>query len=178
MIASPGSCSTRGIVGGAVLCLAVALGLGSLGCSDGPRSRSLPQPRTTPAYLPAAARAPKAAPLSEPHPVAPRPYAGKAPASVPTFQSPPPLVPKAGSGGYYDPSYRPAVGEHYVEGYFRRDGTYVRGHYRTNPDGSFWNNWSSQGNVNPQTGKVGSKRPPAIPAGGTSKSFQPYRRAR
>lgn len=66
----------------------------------------------------------------------------------------------ADSGRYYDYDYRPAVGEHYVSGYHRRDGTYVRGHYRTNPDDSFWNNWSSQGNVNPHTGRVGNKRPP------------------
>jgi hypothetical protein len=63
------------------------------------------------------------------------------------------------SGPYYDYTYRPAVGYHYIQGYYRRDGTYVRGHNRTNPDGNFWNNWSSRGNVNPYTGKVGSRRP-------------------
>jgi hypothetical protein len=60
---------------------------------------------------------------------------------------------------YYDPTFRPAVGEHYVNGYYRSNGTYVSGHYRTNPDKSFWNNYSSRGNVNPHTGKVGTKRP-------------------
>jgi len=30
------------------------------------------------------------------------------------------------------------------------------GHYA---DGSFWNNWSSKGNVNPYTGKKGYKTP-------------------
>jgi hypothetical protein len=38
---------------------------------------------------------------------------------------------------YYDYYYRPVVGEQYVRGYYRRDGTYVSGHYRTNPDDSF-----------------------------------------
>jgi hypothetical protein len=40
----------------------------------------------------------------------------------------------------------------YVNGYYRWDGTYVRPHYRTRPDGNFWNNWSSYGNINPYTG--------------------------
>src|SRR5438128_1003997 len=62
-------------------------------------------------------------------------------------------------GNYYDYNYRPPVGEHYVPGYNRRDGTYVGAHYQTNADGSFWNNWSSYGNVNPHTGKVGTKLP-------------------
>lgn len=29
----------------------------------------------------------------------------------------------------------------YVNGYYRRDGTYVRPHYRSNPDGIKWNNY-------------------------------------
>jgi hypothetical protein len=62
-------------------------------------------------------------------------------------------------GLYYDYNYRPPVGEHYVQGHIRRDGTYVQGHYQTNPDNSFWNNWSSKGNVNPHTGKVGTRLP-------------------
>lgn len=45
-----------------------------------------------------------------------------------------------------------------VRGYFRKDGTYVAGHKRTAPDGNFNNNWSTQGNVNPYTGEVGTKR--------------------
>lgn len=45
-----------------------------------------------------------------------------------------------------------------VRGYFRKDGTYVAGHKRTAPDGDFNNNWSTQGNVNPYTGEVGTKR--------------------
>jgi endonuclease YncB( thermonuclease family) len=45
-----------------------------------------------------------------------------------------------------------------VRGYFRKDGTYVAGYRRTAPDNNFSNNFSSQGNVNPFTGKVGTKR--------------------
>jgi hypothetical protein len=44
-----------------------------------------------------------------------------------------------------------------VKGYFRKDGTYVEPHYRTAPDKSTLNNWSTEGNVNPYTGEVGTK---------------------
>ena len=44
-----------------------------------------------------------------------------------------------------------------VKGYTRKDGTYVNPHYRSNPDGNFYNNWSTVGNVNPYTGKIGTK---------------------
>ncbi len=45
----------------------------------------------------------------------------------------------------------------YVQGYTRSDGTYVQGHYRSAPDSSHNNNWSTEGNVNPYTGKEGTK---------------------
>jgi hypothetical protein len=60
---------------------------------------------------------------------------------------------------YYDYNYRPPVGEHYVHSYTRRDGTFVSGHHRTNRDDSFWNNYSSYGNINPHTGRTGYKLP-------------------
>lgn len=41
-----------------------------------------------------------------------------------------------------------------VRGYYRKDGTYVQPHYRSNPDGNPYNNWSYPGNVNPYTGAV------------------------
>ena len=44
----------------------------------------------------------------------------------------------------------------WVDGYFRSDGTYVQGHYRSSPDSSVTNNWSYSGNTNPYTGEVGS----------------------
>ncbi len=52
-----------------------------------------------------------------------------------------------------------ALADQYVRGYFRRDGTWVQPHYRSSPDGYFWNNYSAWGNVNPYTGKRGYKRP-------------------
>ena len=39
----------------------------------------------------------------------------------------------------------------YVSGYTRSDGTQVRGHYRSAPDHSYANNWSTKGNTNPYT---------------------------
>jgi hypothetical protein len=44
----------------------------------------------------------------------------------------------------------------YVQGYTRTNGTYVQGHYRTAPDATITNNWSTVGNVNPYTGKPGT----------------------
>lgn len=43
----------------------------------------------------------------------------------------------------------------YVKGYFKSNGTYVMPHYRTSPDHSLFNNWSTKGNFNPYTGKDG-----------------------
>ncbi|AOQ23820.1 hypothetical protein MTAT_14050 [Moorella thermoacetica] len=47
----------------------------------------------------------------------------------------------------------------YVHGYFRSNDTYVQPHFRSDPDGFFWNNWSSYGNINPYTGEEGRKWP-------------------
>ena len=41
-----------------------------------------------------------------------------------------------------------------VKGYYRKNGTYVQPHYRSNPDGNPYNNYSFPGNTNPYTGKV------------------------
>ena len=41
----------------------------------------------------------------------------------------------------------------WVRGYFRKDGTYVRPHLRSSPDGNPFNNYSFPGNLNPNTGK-------------------------
>ena len=41
-----------------------------------------------------------------------------------------------------------------VRGYYRKDGTYVRPHVRTYPDGNPYNNYSFPGNYNPNTGEI------------------------
>lgn len=47
----------------------------------------------------------------------------------------------------------------YVQGYVRKDGTYVQPHYRTAPDRNPYNNYSTQGNTNPYTGQSGTRNP-------------------
>lgn len=55
-----------------------------------------------------------------------------------------------------------------VRGYVRKDGTYVMPHRRSAPDGRFWNNWSTSGNINPYTGKYGTKNYPSTSYGSGS----------
>lgn len=45
----------------------------------------------------------------------------------------------------------------HVHGYTRKDGTYVAPHDRTAPNHTKNDNWSTKGNVNPETGKPGTK---------------------
>lgn len=47
----------------------------------------------------------------------------------------------------------------YVKPHVNRDGTYVEGHYRSTPNGNPYDNYSSQGNVNPYTGQAGTINP-------------------
>jgi|GEM_PF-4823572 len=46
----------------------------------------------------------------------------------------------------------------YVNGYFKNNGTYVQGYYRTTPDNTKDNNYSHKGNINPFTGEKGYKQ--------------------
>lgn len=52
-----------------------------------------------------------------------------------------------------------AFADEYVRGYYRKDGTYVQPHHRTTPDSNPYNNYSTQGNVNPYTGQAGTVNP-------------------
>lgn len=52
----------------------------------------------------------------------------------------------------------PALADQFVNGYTRRDGTYVQPHYRSSPNGYSQDNYSYQGNTNPYTGKRGHDR--------------------
>lgn len=56
-----------------------------------------------------------------------------------------------------------AQSSHYVRPHVTRNGTYVEGHYQTNPDSSRLNNWSTQGNINPYTGRTGTVNPYSTP---------------
>ncbi len=52
-----------------------------------------------------------------------------------------------------------AIADQYIQGYYRRDGTYVQPHYRSDPDSNPRNNFSYPGNVNPYTGQVAPGNP-------------------
>lgn len=47
-----------------------------------------------------------------------------------------------------------------VRGYYKpRTGSYVQPHYKTSPNKSRFDNWSTKWNYNPYTGKKGTKDP-------------------
>ena len=48
----------------------------------------------------------------------------------------------------------------YVSGYFRSNGTYVAPHYRSSANSNFYDNYSTKPNVNPYTGKTGTRVTP------------------
>jgi hypothetical protein len=54
-------------------------------------------------------------------------------------------------------SSRTSPSEHLVSGYTRKNGTHVAAHYQTNPNSTKTDNYSTKGNVNPHTGKAGTK---------------------
>lgn len=54
-------------------------------------------------------------------------------------------------------SCTPAFADQFVNGYIRKDGTYVQPHYRSDPNNSTWDNYSTEGNINPYNGKVGTR---------------------
>lgn len=67
-------------------------------------------------------------------------------------------------GGSSSRSYSTSSGtgssssSHSVRGYTKRNGTYVAPYRKSNPDRTQRNNYSTKGNVNPYTGKGGTKR--------------------
>lgn len=60
------------------------------------------------------------------------------------------------------------AGDTFVHGYMRQNGTYVQPYMRTAPDNSLFNNYSTQGNINPYTGQMGTVNPyaPSESSGG------------
>jgi len=75
-------------------------------------------------------------------------------------------IAKGGSGGsHYSPPAphsSPSAGHvnsqnHSIQGYVKKDGTYVAPSHATNPNGTTKDNYTHQGNVNPYTGAVGTK---------------------
>lgn len=43
----------------------------------------------------------------------------------------------------------------FVGGYYRKNGTFVKGYHKSKPDSHSHNNWNFLGNDNPYTGKKG-----------------------
>lgn len=48
---------------------------------------------------------------------------------------------------------------HGVKGHVTKNGTYVAPHQKTNPNNTQRDNWTSKPNINPTTGKAGTKEP-------------------
>ena len=64
------------------------------------------------------------------------------------------------SGGTHSSgTHSSGSGSHSIKGYVKKDGTYVAPSHATNPNKSKSDNWSTKGNVNPHTGKDGTKDP-------------------
>jgi len=68
-----------------------------------------------------------------------------------------------------------AYATQYVSGYYRSNGTYVQPYYRSNPDGYFYNNYSTYANINPYTGTLGTKRYPSYSSGYTRSYYSSKR---
>lgn len=50
-----------------------------------------------------------------------------------------------------------SIADTYVRGYYKSNGTYVQPHYRSSPNSTKSDNFSTRGNVNPYTGRMGTK---------------------
>ncbi len=57
-----------------------------------------------------------------------------------------------------------AFADTHVNGYYRQNGTYVEPHYRSSPNNTVLDNYSTKGNVNPYTGQAGTVDPYKIDA--------------
>ncbi len=64
------------------------------------------------------------------------------------------------SSGGRSSSHSSNPGAHHVSAYVTKRGTYVKEHRETNADNHFGNNWSTKGNVNPDTDKAGTRVTP------------------
>lgn len=53
----------------------------------------------------------------------------------------------------------PSQGDHKVRPYVKKSGTFVAGHYQTNPNRTQKDNYSSVGRYNPHTGHIGTRVP-------------------
>lgn len=63
--------------------------------------------------------------------------------------------------------------DQYVNGYTRSNGTQVQGYYRSSPNSTTSDNFSTKGNTNPYTGEQGYENPSSSNSYGSSYS-NPY----
>lgn len=68
-----------------------------------------------------------------------------------------------------------ATADVYVKGHYRKNGSYVNPHYRSNPNGNRHDNWSTQGNTNPYTGSRGTVRADSYDQDNYSHDYPVYR---
>lgn len=54
--------------------------------------------------------------------------------------------------------------DNYQSGYYKSNGTYVEGHYKTAPNTTNTDNYSTQGNTNPYSGTSGTRAKDYSPA--------------
>jgi hypothetical protein len=52
-----------------------------------------------------------------------------------------------------------AFADQFVQGYLRKDGVYVAPHFRSSPNNTTLDNYSTHGNINPHTGQTGYVAP-------------------
>ena len=69
-----------------------------------------------------------------------------------TYQAPKPYsTPSYGAGSNYNSNY--------VAPHMRSNGSYVEGHYRSDPNDTKLDNWTTKGNTNPYTGQACTRNP-------------------
>jgi hypothetical protein len=70
------------------------------------------------------------------------------------------ITPVFARGGSHSSSHSASYslgGSHAIRGYTKSDGQYVAPAHATNPNATKTDNWTTRGNVNPYTGKAGTK---------------------
>lgn len=75
-----------------------------------------------------------------------------------------------------------AIAGTYVRGYTKSNGTYVAPHYRSSPNSTTYDNYSTKGNYNPYTGQKGTQNPyksnsNSFNSGNTYQNSNPYGRS-
>ncbi len=67
-----------------------------------------------------------------------------------------------------------ALADTYVKGYYKKNGTYVEPHYRSSPNSTPNDNYSTKGNINPYTGKEGTRNPTDASTSSSPVTMQQY----